>query len=57
MCRDCWRRVPRKDQVAVNQTWAAYNTSLRDRAEDRLDKRRLYLMASTAAIQASEAAR
>lgn len=24
MCRDCWRQVPKKQQLAVHHTWKAY---------------------------------
>lgn len=54
LCGECWRRVPKNLQMAVNQRWLAYQ---RAGIDTTLARRREYLAAADEATKASEAAR
>lgn len=55
-CRECWSRVPRPLQAAVNQSWTALR-SWRPGITSLVHARRVYDEACTAAITAAEAGR
>lgn len=58
MCRDCWSRVPRPLQAAVNQSWALYRQRLMPgMADARVAARKGYDNACAGAIGAAEESR
>lgn len=58
MCRVCWSRVPRMLQTDVHRTWKHFRSLPASRdPEAKLEARKSYLSATTAAIDAAEASR
>lgn len=58
MCGGCWRRVPRRLQTAVNQSWARYQDARRPGNAEALSAARgNYEAAAAGAIGAVEASR
>lgn len=57
MCNECWHRVPKHQQRAVNRTWRNLSRARTDYPVARSMLATLYRDARDAAIKAAEAAR